>query len=69
MFGDAKVPELMLEHDGHLLRVLVPQALRQAYARKFGAEGDVEMVLARQPVLAGVHENLAHDSLQRLLHE
>ncbi len=59
----------MLEHDGHLLRVLVTQAVGEANAGKVGPERDIEMVFARKPVLGGLDQHLAHDTLQGVLHE
>ena len=50
VLGDAEVPELVLEDDGHVLRVLLAKRLLHAHARGLGAERDVEMVLAHQPV-------------------
>ncbi len=49
-----QVPELVLEHDGHFVGVLLLQPRGEAHARRIGAEGDVEMVLARKPVLGGI---------------
>ena len=69
VLGDAEIPELMLEDDGHLLRVLFAQAVRQANAGKIRPERDVEMVFARKPVLAGIDQHLAHDTLQGVLHQ
>jgi len=66
--ADVEVPELVLEHDRHLVRMLLAQALRQAHARRGGPEGDVEMMLAREPVAARLGQDLADDALERVLH-
>jgi hypothetical protein len=47
-----QIPELVLEHDRHLLRVACPQMAGHGDARMVGAEGEVEMMLTGQPVLA-----------------
>src|SRR5215472_15868837 len=41
-----QIPELVLQDDGHLLRVLREQPRRQLYALGLGEEGDEEMMLA-----------------------
>ena len=67
LLGDGKIPELMLQDDGDLFRILRAQPLRHAHALGARIEGDVEMVLARQAFLGDVGEHLAHDVAQRLL--
>src|SRR5262249_34326528 len=64
---DSQVPELVLEHDRHLGRELGQKPWRHAHALSLRIEGDVEMVLARQPVLGGIVEHRAHHATQRLL--
>ena len=68
MLGDAEIPELVLEHDRHFLRVLVAQALGQAHAGMLGREGNIEVMVAWKSVLGGLGQELAHDSLERVLH-
>ena len=65
--ADFQIPELVLEDDGHLLRILPEQPLGNAHAIGLGGEGDVEMVLARQALFDGVDEHAAHYAAQRLL--
>ena len=43
-----QVPVLVLQDDGHLVRVLGQQVDRTGHARGVGLEGDIEMVRARQ---------------------
>src|SRR5215510_9350227 len=57
----------MLENDRHLFRVFLAQAGRDAHARRAGVERDVEMVLAREPVLGGIGQDAVNHSAQRLL--
>ena len=66
---DRQIPELMLQHDGHGLRILRPHPLGQPHARRRGVEGDLEMVVARQAVLGGVRQHGAHDAAQGRLGE
>ena len=49
-----QVPELVLQDDRHLLRILRAQPRRDHDAGMIGAERDVEMVLAGQAVGGGV---------------
>ena len=66
-----EVPELVLQDDRHLLRILRAQPRRDHDARMIGAERDVEMVLAGQAVRRGVrqcqHQHLAHRRLGPLV--
>ena len=59
----------MLEDDCHFLRVLFAQAVRDANAGEVRPEGNVEMVLAREPILAGVDQDLSHHALEGFLHQ
>ncbi len=61
-------PELMLEDDRHLLRILLMQPVGDLHVGVVGAEGYVEMVVARQSTLGGTLERLAHDGAHRLFH-
>jgi hypothetical protein len=66
--GDHQIPELVLQHDGHLFGILLVQPLGDAHARRAGVERDVEMMLARQHAGFGdVNQHPAHDGAQRLL--
>ena len=67
--ADREIPELVLQHDGHRLRILRPHPLGQPHARRHGVECDLEMVLARQAVLGGIRQHGAHDAAQRRLGE
>jgi len=49
-----QVPELMLQDDRHLFRILRQKPRRQLHAVGGGQEGDEEMMLARQAVFGGV---------------
>ena len=64
-----KIPELMLQDDRHLLRVLRVHPRRQLHARGIGGEGDLEMMVARQALLGDVGEHGAHDAAQRGLRQ
>ncbi len=59
----------MLEDDGHLVGVKLAHARGEADAAGVGAEGDVEMMVADEPVARHVAEHLADDPAQRVLHE
>ncbi len=66
--GDGEIPELVLQHDGHLFRILLAQARRELHAGRARIERDVEMMLARQAAgLGHVGEHAAHHRAQRLL--
>ena len=48
LVGHLEIPELVLQDDGHFLRVLRAQRGRQPHALGGGVEGDEEMMLAGQ---------------------
>jgi hypothetical protein len=58
----------MLQHDGHLFRILLAQAIGETHAAVAGPERDVEMVIARQTEAADVGQHATNDAAQRLLH-
>ena len=62
-----QIPELVLQDDGHFVGILLAQARGNCHARRMGAEGDVEMVLAGQAVARRVGQNLANHAAQRVL--
>ncbi len=64
-----QVPELVLQHDGHLFRILLFEALRHRHALGARIEGDVEVMLAGQPVALHARQNLAHHAAQSVLRE
>jgi hypothetical protein len=65
-----KVPELVLQYDGHFFRILLAQARRDAYARRLRGERDIEMMLARQRAgLRYVCQHASHHCAQRLLRQ
>ena len=66
-FADLQIPELVLQDDRHLVGILLAQAIRHAHAGARGIERDVEMMVARQALLGGVGQHLAHDAAQGLL--
>src|SRR5262249_5942654 len=43
LFLDGQIPKLVLQDDGHLLRVLLAQPIGNANAGTVGMEGDIEM--------------------------
>ena len=67
--GDREIPELMLQDDGDVLRMLRAQAVRHLHAVGLGIERDVEMMLAGQAVFRGVSQDVAHHAAQGLLGE
>ena len=50
-----RFPELVLNHDGHVLRMLRAQTIRQHNTRARGLEGDVEVMLPRKVALRFHH--------------
>jgi hypothetical protein len=66
IFRHHQVPELVLQDDGHLLRILREQARRKPYAVRLRQEGDEEMMLARQSVLGSVAQHATEHSAQRV---
>src|SRR5262249_49931441 len=66
--GDLQVPELVLDDDGHLLRILGLEVLGDADTRGAGQEGDEEMMIAWEPAgRCDLCQNLANDPAQRVL--
>ena len=61
-----QVPELVLEDDRHLFRILRQQPRRQLHALGLRHEGDEEMMLARQAMLGGIGQHLAQHAAQRV---
>src|SRR3546814_15146759 len=66
LLGDLETPELMLQDDGHLARIAFAQNLRNLAVRMSGAEGDVEMVVARQAVSRHMDQGPPHHAAQRI---
>src|SRR5262249_39653144 len=66
ILGHHQVPELVLQDDGHLVRILREQARRELHALGLGNEGDEEMVLARQTMWGGVVQALAQHAAKRV---
>jgi hypothetical protein len=64
-----QVPELILEDDGHLLRILLLEPLGDGNAVGDGIEGDVEMVLAREPVALDLGQHVTNHAAQGGLSE
>src|SRR3546814_7408367 len=56
----------MLQDDGHLARIAFAQNLRNLAVRMSGAEGDVEMVVARQAVSRHMDQGPPHHAAQRI---
>ena len=69
LLGHREVPELMLQDDGHVLRILRPHAFGKPHAGRRGAEGDLEMMLAGKAILGDVGKHRAHDAAQGRLRE
>src|SRR6266404_2243066 len=67
VFLDNEIPELVLQDDGHLLRILLMQPVGDAHARPVGVEGDIEVMVAGKAALSRLAQCLAHDPTQRLL--
>src|SRR6185503_7236434 len=59
VFTDFQIPELMLEDDGHLVRVLRAQPVRHVHTVGFCVERYVEMMVPRQAFLGRVGEHAA----------
>src|SRR6185312_8314181 len=64
---DLQSPELVLEDDGDLLGILLAQEPRHLDAGVLRAESDVEVVLARQPVLGDLLQDSPHGIPQGFL--
>jgi hypothetical protein len=62
-----QVPELVLQDDGHLLRILRAQPRRDDHAGVVGPEGDIEMMLAGQAVDRGMGDRPRNHLAERLL--
>ena len=65
-----EVPILMLDDDGHLFRKPLDQIVGDLHARRAGAEGEVEMMFARQAVaVAALAQGFADDAAHGCLGE
>ena len=67
--GDVEVPELVLQHDRHLLGILLAHPVGDLHAGRIGDECDEEMVVAGQARLGDFRQNLANHATQSILHE
>lgn len=65
---DLQVPIFVLQHDRHLVGKALVQVLRDGNTRRLSLEGDIEMMVARQPIHRDIAEHAANHSAQRLLH-
>ncbi len=61
---DDKIGKLMLEDDGHILRILVAEKRGHIDPRMAGVEGDEKMVLPDDAGLRDLLENAPHDMIQ-----
>src|SRR6478735_852301 len=66
IFRNLEVPELVLQDDCHLLRILREQPRRQLDALGPGQKGDEEMVFARQAMRGGVGQYPPQHATQRV---
>src|SRR5690606_12728480 len=57
----------VLKDDGHLLRILRAQPVRDAHAHRARVEGDVEMMISRQALFGRLGQYAAHHAAQGLL--
>jgi hypothetical protein len=64
-----QIPELVLEHDRHFLRMFLAQAAGDLHAVAARVEGNEEMMIAGQPAGRDVGEHLFDDAAQRVLGE
>ena len=64
LFIDFQIPELELQHDRHFLRIPVAQAVGHFHLRMIGAEGDIEMMVARQACRRDRGQHAANDAAQ-----
>jgi hypothetical protein len=65
-----EIPELVLEHDRHLIGITRAQMFRDDYPLTVRAERDVEMMLARQAARTRRFlKRGADDATQRVLHQ
>jgi hypothetical protein len=69
VLGDFEIPELVLQHDRHLLGILLAHPVGDLHAGRVGDEGDEEMVVAGQAGLGDFRQNLADHAAQRILHQ
>jgi len=67
LLGYFEVPELMLQDDGHFIRVLFHQAIRYRYARAMGVESDIKVMLAGKTGLCNLLQHGTYDAAQRRL--
>ena len=68
--GNLQIPELMLDDDGHLLRIAFLQIAGYADAGSVGEKGDVEVVIARQGAGGGdFAQDFANDASQGVLRQ
>jgi imidazoleglycerol-phosphate dehydratase len=65
---DLQIPIFVLEHDGHFIREAFVQVRRDRNSGGLRLEGDVEMMVARQPPCRDVAEHATNHGAQCLLH-
>ncbi len=59
-----QAPELVLQHDRHLVRIARLKVVGDLHTRRRRAEGDVEVMLARQAALGDLAQRLPQDTAQ-----
>jgi hypothetical protein len=67
--ADLEIPELVLQHDGHLGGVARAQAVVDHHGGMIGAKGDVEVMAPGHPAPGDHLERVAHHGAERSLHE
>ena len=66
---DLEIPELVLQHDRHLLGILFAHPVGHLNARRIRDESNEEVMVARQARLGDFRQYFADHATQRILHE
>jgi hypothetical protein len=64
---DGEIPELVLQHDRHVGRILLAHARGEAHAGVTGVKADIEVMFSRQAARGGIHKNAPDDLTQGIL--
>ena len=65
--GDLQAPVLMLQDDGHFLRVLLAQAVGNSNAGGIGVKRDIEVMLAGEAGFLDPFQREPHDAAKSVL--